>query len=45
MRQIDGTMRIYAGAFESPDQADRLARSLRAQGIDPVVVYRIGRPF
>jgi hypothetical protein len=39
----DGTVALYAGAFESPDQAAWLARVLRAAGVSPTLVYRTGR--
>jgi hypothetical protein len=35
--------RVYAGAFDSADQAAPLATSLRAIGLAPVVAYRTGR--
>jgi hypothetical protein len=45
LRQDDGTMKVYAGAFESPEQAALLVGSLRAAGITPTLVYRTGRIF
>ena len=39
----DGTVSLYAGAFETPEQAALLARNLQAAGIAPVLVYRTGR--
>jgi hypothetical protein len=38
-----GGGRVYAGAFDSADQATPLATSLRAIGLVPVVAYRTGR--
>jgi hypothetical protein len=38
-----GGGRVYAGAFDSADQAATLATSLRAVGLAPVVAYRTGR--
>jgi hypothetical protein len=38
----DGTVRLYAGAFQTPDEGAALAAALRAAGVDPVLVYRIG---
>jgi hypothetical protein len=38
-----GGGRVYAGAFDSADQAVPLATSLRAIGLAPVVAYRTGR--
>jgi cell division septation protein DedD len=43
LRQSDGSARLYAGAFESLDQAALFVESLRASGITPVLVYRRGR--
>jgi hypothetical protein len=39
----DGTVSLYAGAFELPQDAAWLARQLRAAGVAPVLVYRTGR--
>lgn len=38
-----GRARIYAGVFETPEQASVLAMSLSAAGVTPVLAYRIGR--
>lgn len=43
--QDDGSARVFAGAFESAEQAAQLAPSVEAAGIRPVVVFRTGRPF
>lgn len=43
--QPDGSASLFAGAFEAPDQTGLLAASLRARGVEPRVVYRIGRTF
>jgi hypothetical protein len=45
LRQPDGSARLYAGAFEFPEQAVLFAESLRAAGLRPVLVYRTGRVF
>lgn len=45
LRQPDGSIDIYAGAFESPEQAGLLAPLLRAAGVEPALVYRTGRTF
>jgi hypothetical protein len=45
LRQADGSATLYAGAFESPDQATPLADALRASGLTPTLVYRTGRVF
>ena len=43
--QDDATATVYAGGFESPEQAALFITSLRAAGIEPALVYRHGRPF
>ena len=45
LAQGDGTARVYAGAFETPEQAELLADLLSTAGIEPVVAYRTGRGF
>jgi hypothetical protein len=40
--QDDGGARIYAGAFATGDQSVELMKILRAEGLKPVLVYRIG---
>jgi hypothetical protein len=45
LRQPDGTATLYAGAFETAEQATPLAESLRASGLTPTLVYRTGRVF
>lgn len=45
LRQDDGSVRIFAGAFESAAQAVWLASTLRDLGADPQVAYRTGRMF
>jgi hypothetical protein len=45
LRQQDGSVTIYTGAFEAPRQATLLADSLRVTGIEPVLVLRTGRAF
>jgi len=42
LMQDDGSARIYAGAFITADQSAELIRSLRAAGLQPVLVYRTG---
>jgi hypothetical protein len=41
--QDDGTATIYAGAFETADQAALFVTYLRAAGIEPALTYRLGR--
>jgi hypothetical protein len=43
--QDDGSVRVYAGAFETPAQAAPLAASVRDAGEPPVVAIRTGRSF
>jgi hypothetical protein len=43
--QDDGTVTVYGGAFESAEQAALLIPSLRAAGVEPALVYRLGRTF
>jgi len=44
--QDDGSVRVYAGAFETPEQAMLLAAQLKKAGVEPAVVaYRTGRGF
>lgn len=43
--QDDGTTRLFAGAFASPDESMHLAPALRTAGVQPRIVYRTGRPL
>jgi hypothetical protein len=43
LTQRDGSTRLYAGAFETPDQAALAATALRVAGLTPVLEYRTGR--
>jgi hypothetical protein len=43
LRAPDGRATLYAGAFESPDQAILLGDSLRALGFSPPLAFRLGR--
>ncbi len=45
LRQTDGGVTLYTGAFQSPAQAALLADSLHGAGIPPTLVYRTGRTF
>ncbi len=38
----DGTVGLFAGAFETVDEATYLARTARAAGLTPTLVYRTG---
>ena len=42
--QADGSARLFAGAYESEQQATTAAAPLRAAGVDPVLAYRTGTP-
>ena len=41
--QSDGGAKLYAGAFERPNDAAELLKTLRGAGLQPVLVYRTGR--
>ncbi len=43
--QHDGSVRLFAGAFETPAQAAPLASALRAAGVAPVLAFRTGRTY
>jgi hypothetical protein len=43
--QDDGAIRLYAGAFATPEEAMHLAPQLRTAGLQPRIVYRTGRPL
>ena len=45
LKQADGTINLYVGAFERAEQAGTLADSLRAHGLTPALVYRTGAPL
>lgn len=45
LRQSDGSARLYAGAFETPQQAALFMDAIRTSGIRPVLVYRLGRVY
>jgi hypothetical protein len=43
LRQPNGTVRLYYGAYTNPEQAALAVPAVRAAGIRPLLVYRIGR--
>lgn len=43
LAQRDGSMKVYAGAFERPEDAATLLSTLRAANLSPVLAYRTGR--
>jgi hypothetical protein len=45
LRQPNGTVRLYFGAYTNPEQAALAVPSVRDAGIRPLLVYRIGRVF
>lgn len=45
LRDDDGTLTLYVGAFETPEQASLLIKSLQESGVEPVLVYRTGGVF
>ena len=45
LQQQDGTVNLYFGAYENPQQAALAVPAVRKAGITPTLVYRIGRVF
>ena len=45
LRQPDGSVNLYFGAYESPQQAALAVPAVRKAGFEPALVYRIGRVF
>lgn len=43
--QSDGTARLFAGAFKTPQEATLLTETMRAAGFTPSLVYRTGRVY
>jgi len=43
LAQRDGTLKLYAGAFERPEDSGTLLATLRSAALHPVLVYRTGR--
>lgn len=43
LAQPDGGLKLYAGAFERPEDAAALMVTLRAAKLTPILVYRTGR--
>ncbi len=43
LAQPDGTLKVYAGAFERPEDSATLIVALRAAKLNPILVYRTGR--
>jgi hypothetical protein len=43
--QADGTARLYAGAFKTPDEATFLYDEMKKAGIQTSLVYRTGRVY
>ncbi len=43
--QTDGTARVFAGAFKTPEEAALLYNGLRTAGIQTSLVYRTGRVY
>jgi hypothetical protein len=43
LMQNDGSVRVYAGAFQTPEQTSLAATALRVAGATPVLEYRTGR--
>jgi hypothetical protein len=45
LRQPNGTVRLYYGAYANPEQASLAVPQVREAGMRPLLVYRIGRVF
>jgi cell division septation protein DedD len=43
LAQTDGSLKLYAGAFERPEDAASLLKTLRDAHLSPTLVYRTGR--
>jgi hypothetical protein len=43
--QSDGTARLFAGAFTTPEEANLLFDALRSSGVSTSLVYRTGRVY
>ncbi len=43
--QADGSVTVFAGAFETPEQSAQLLSELRAGGVQAWVAYRTGKVF
>jgi hypothetical protein len=43
--QSDGTARVYAGAFKTPEEAASLFDALKTAGVSTSLVYRTGRVY
>ena len=43
LTQSDGSVRLYTGAFERPEQSSLALSALRMAGLAPVLAYRTGR--
>jgi hypothetical protein len=43
--QANGTARLYAGAFKTPEEATLLTETMRAAGLSTSLVYRTGRVY
>jgi hypothetical protein len=43
--QSDGTARLFAGAFQTPEEAKPLSDAMRAAGVRTSLVYRTGRVY
>lgn len=43
--QSDGTARLFAGAFKTPEEATLLSDAMRASGVRTSLVYRTGRVY
>lgn len=43
--QADGTARVFAGAFKTPEESKLLANAMKSAGVSTSLVYRTGRVY
>jgi hypothetical protein len=43
--QYDGTARLFAGAFKTPEESNLLASAMKSAGVPTSLVYRTGRVY
>ena len=43
LMQTDGSIKVYTGAFDRPEQSSLAVSALRVAGLTPVLAYRTGR--
>jgi len=45
LRQANGAVNFYFGAYENPQEASLAVPAVRRAGMTPTLVYRMGRVF